>query len=67
MKTLAGVRVWPVSTIVTTDNRVASGVALYNKASILDWMAVLLEMTLISFLKIKGYHRLRGHSVLYLI
>ena len=67
MKTLAGVRVWPVSTIVTTDTRVASGVALYNKASILDWMAVLLEITLISFLKIKGYHRLRGHSVLYLI
>ena len=36
MKTLTGVKVWPVCTIVTTDTRVASGVALYNKASILD-------------------------------
>ena len=36
MKTLAGVRVWPVSTIVITDTRAASGVALYDKAAILD-------------------------------
>ena len=36
IKTFAGVRVWPVSTIVITDTRVASGVALNDKASILD-------------------------------
>ena len=62
IKTLAGVRVFPVSTIVITDTSVASGVALYDTASMLDWMAVLFEMMLISFLKIKGYHKLCGHS-----
>ena len=36
VKILAGVRVCPLSTIVITDTSVASGVALYDKASMLD-------------------------------
>ena len=59
MKTLTGVMGWPVSTRVTTDNRVAVGSELSHKARTPDRMALFLRMMLISLLKTKPKRTMR--------